>query len=219
MGARNKRTHEGNGTRSSKRIRGLSPESERSCVRMPHLPAEIKSTIAQYLEMCDLKSVRLVSKEWSVLVVPFLFDKVYISLRDCDLQVFMNIVTHPVLRRGPKELIWDVSRFIPFERPRDYFRHLVEGGRHRTWAIFQHPSNRFHEFVNELSYYGYNDTIYEEYQNDDFVKDGLEVWTKQAGHEQANLDSDFFYDTLRFGLQQLNRLQAIAVYSDLWEAI
>ena len=219
MGARNKRTYEGSATRSSKRLRGQSPESERSCVRMPHLPAEIKSTIAEYLEKCDLKSVRLVSKAWSVLVVPFLFDKVYISLRDYDLQVLTNIVTHPVLRRGPKELIWDASRFIPLQRPRAYFHHLMEVGRHGIWNMFEHSSDRFHEFLNDLWKCASSDAIYEEYQDDDFVKQGFELWTMHNGREQANLDSDFFYDTLRFALQQLNRLQAIAVYPELWEVI
>lgn len=84
-----------------------------------------------------------------------------------------------------------------------------------SWTKFDPPSSRFHEFVNAGSGKWFNDVAYEDYQDDDFVKEGFEVWQKHAEREQANLDTNFFYDTLCYGLQHLKRLQTVAVYENL----
>ena len=65
-----------------------------------YLPPELKVAVLAQLDKRDLRTVRLVSREWSALATSPLFDRVYISCRAPDLEVFKNITRHPVISTG-----------------------------------------------------------------------------------------------------------------------
>jgi len=45
----------------------------------PKLPPEVVVLIFSYLQKAELKPLRFVGREFNDLIIPFLFDKVYIS--------------------------------------------------------------------------------------------------------------------------------------------
>ena len=92
-------------TRFSKRIRGLAPASVCSLAQTSYLPLEVKRIILEDATKSDLKLVRLVSKDWCLAAVPLLFDQIYISPRKRDLDVFSDIIDHPILCQAPTSLI------------------------------------------------------------------------------------------------------------------
>lgn len=101
--------------RSSRRIQGLEPlvgaDAGTPDMSMPYLPLEIKGHIIKYLNKIDLKTLRHVSKEWSDTATALLFDRIYVSCRSKDIEVFEKITRHPTLRYSIKEMIYDVSNF------------------------------------------------------------------------------------------------------------
>ena len=92
------------GTRFSQRVPGFSSKHQQHS-RIPLLPTEIKCALLAEVTKSDLKFIRLVSKDWCVLATPRLFDKVYISSGDLDLQVFQSITSNPDLCTGVRSLI------------------------------------------------------------------------------------------------------------------
>ena len=75
------------------------------------IPPELKLKVLQQLEKKDIKAVRLVSKQWSICTPNSLFNRIYWSPQDPDLNVFHNIVSDPVLAGCVKELVFDGSQF------------------------------------------------------------------------------------------------------------
>ena len=110
MAVRRKRSAVAN-NRLSKRIRSLAPQSTYPSASLPYLPPELKNVILRNLSKFELKQVRLVSKDWSLATVPLLFDRIYIPPRESNLNIFSQIINHPVLCHGPTSLVWDVSHF------------------------------------------------------------------------------------------------------------
>ena len=69
-----------------------------SCVpdfKIPYLPWEILSLVAESLPKRCLKSLRLASKRVESVAVPYLFDTIYVSNHLKDLEVFQNITSQP----------------------------------------------------------------------------------------------------------------------------
>jgi hypothetical protein len=64
----------------------------------------------------DLKSLRLCSKAWSNLVIPYLFtgqDALFISAHPSDLETFEVVVKNPDLRPRVHKIVWDDTTFDP----------------------------------------------------------------------------------------------------------
>ena len=88
------------------------------------LPLELQLGILKYLNKRDHKVVRLVNKDWSAITSGFLFDRIYWSPQDRDLEVFKAIATHPELAQCVKELIFDGSQFVDGLTKRTYLEAL-----------------------------------------------------------------------------------------------
>lgn len=122
---------------------------------LPYLPAEIKSLVADFLIKSDLKNVRLVSRDWSAPATPSLFDRVFVSPYDKDLQIFANITHDPILASSIKELICDTST-IPELSYEEYFYQLRREVSSITWRPekrfpFRSSSRRINRFVNGIT--------------------------------------------------------------------
>lgn len=87
------------------------------------LPHELKFEILKYLDKIDLKAVRLTSKDCSVCTPHYLFDRIYWSPQDLDLEVFQNIASRRELATCVKELVFDGSQFVEHSKE-DYFENL-----------------------------------------------------------------------------------------------
>ena len=88
------------------------------------LPPELKLNVLRHLGRQDHKALRLVSKDWSVNTSGFLFNRLYWSPQDLDIEVFKSIVTRPELAQCVKEFIFDGSQFVEGLTKRDYFQAL-----------------------------------------------------------------------------------------------
>lgn len=186
-----KRQSEASVTRFSKRIRGLAPESDHQCTRLrsPYLPLEVKHIILEDFNKSELKLVRLVSKDWCLAAVPLLFDRIYISPRERDVDVFIEIVDHPVLCQGPKSLIWDASYCLRRKNQKHYLRRLLHEARYIHPHRFDDPSTQYEKFINACYDMKYGaeamDGVLFKYQHAAFVEEGYKIWQENTFFERS----------------------------------
>ena len=93
---------------------------------MTDLPNEILLEIFQHTEKRDLKSVRLVNKQWSYSSVDHLFTKVFVSLHRLNLEVFEKITQHPIFRTTVRTLEYDTIYFSPTLTLLEYARTMCD---------------------------------------------------------------------------------------------
>ena len=236
------------GLRTSSRLApGLPPQSgaadstrSSSKADTPYLPSELKAHVARFLVKSDLKSLRHVSKQWHAMATPLLFDKVYVSPRKKDIQIFSHITNHPLLRLSVKELVCDVSK-IPNFSLGGYFIHLHAMWGYLTSALrmehpFNGPHSGFNRFINAIIRYqifpqGYfsssaNDYIIEGYlsrfANEDYIIEGFQRWQELAAEERGALKGGLhgtYYSDLCSGLHRLPNLQSVKIDNEMWHKI
>ena len=78
---------------------------------LPYLPTDVLALIFPHISKKDLKTVRLVCRLWSILAVPQLFNRTYISSRPKDLESFRQWSSRNACCEAVKELIFDSSMF------------------------------------------------------------------------------------------------------------
>lgn len=75
------------------------------------LPNELWIIIFTFLKKNNLKSVRRVCQRFSLLAGPLLFDRVYVSAHQINMDVFAEIAQHPTLSLYPRVLVYQVVQF------------------------------------------------------------------------------------------------------------
>lgn len=207
-------------TRFSKRIRGLAPEIAYSYTQTSYLPLEVKRIILEDFTKLDLKLVRLVSKDWCLAAVPLLFDRIYISPKKRDLDVFIDIIDHPVLCQAPRSLIWDATYFLPRKDQKHYMKRLLHEARFIHRRKFDDASTPYQHFINAC--FDMKDgaeareRVLSDYQHAAFVEAGFKVWQENAIFAQFFYKKGYFYSALCDGLRKLDRLRSVVVTSNLW---
>ncbi|CAF9936139.1 MAG: hypothetical protein ALECFALPRED_006711 [Alectoria fallacina] len=218
---RSSRLARGAGILSAIADSALSPPKTGS----PYLPAEVKGLVAECLQKSDLKSLRYVSKQWHAMATPSLFDRVYISPRDKDIQVFSNVTKHPVLRSSVKELICDISE-IPELSHEEYFYDLCDELRYITASLstkhpFNSPHPRLNNFVNAIIRDKMTrGVMFSKHANDRLVVEGYQLWQELAVEERQNLkvgSHGIFFSDLCSGLLRLPNLQSVKMDDDIWD--
>ena len=182
------------------------------------LPVELQKIIFKYLKKYELKQVRSVSKICSSLATPLLFDRVYISLKRLDLEVFAQCAAHPVISSTIQEIIFDVSHFDP-NMTRLNYCHLLAYFIPRQCYLkpFENPSHPYHFFVNEYCARNSNvDDVCSNHENDAFVVEGFQVWQNHAWHERYAMENGLFLRTLHTGLQNFSKLSSIVMTNELF---
>lgn len=190
----------------------------------PYLPLEVKILVGKFLEKSDLKSLRCVSQEWHAMATPLLFDKVYVSPRHQDLQIYSHITKHTLLSTSVKKLVCDVSH-IPALSHGTYFDRLCEQLRAMTPALsmqspFTSPHAWLNEFLTAFQRAGRSRrTILSQYANEEYIKDGFLLWQELAKADRQFLHGGAhskYYSDLCSGLHQLSNLQSVSMKNDIW---
>lgn len=204
----------------SRRI-GL-PEDDSTTEETVYLAVELKIMITDYLEYNELKVLRLVSRDWSSVVTPMLFEHVYISPRREDLEIFNNITRHPVLSTYVKEVAYDISRFQVGISPRAYFNRLCENLKKcfidRSLSV-DWPCDHL---VTALKSGGSQNEIYEKHKDDKFVDEGYREWLRHAWYEEWTTRTPWtgtqgiLVETLCEGLTRASKVSEFVVTGILW---
>lgn len=144
------------------------------------LPQELLLAILECLEKKDLKQVRLVSKLWCPVATELLFDRIYFSAHEKDLDVFNKIGGHPLLRKAVRELVYDTTTF---RDPPNYDAYYdIQAAEMRLLASdwcetpFTYPDAEVESYIEDLKSPSYRrpgpgspDGIYVKHKDDRFL--------------------------------------------------
>ena len=207
--------------RKSRRIQGLAPQIDEPPTKAVYLPPELKANVLAQLDKRDLKSVRLVSKEWNALAIRPLYDRVYISCRAKDLEVFENITRHPVISTGIRELVYDGSLFQMGMTISDYFWHLHRCLFDITLGLESGPFNCANNEINKFIADYRNKAVslrglYDRHIRDDFIVEGHKNHQNYAEAERHAFETGFFLSRLCGGLRRLENLRSVILNNSLW---
>ncbi|MCJ1480696.1 hypothetical protein MMC06_000851 [Schaereria dolodes] len=176
-----------------------------------YLPNEILTLIFSSLCKLDLKSVRLVSQLYSAVAIPHLFDRVYISPREKDIEVFCAIVENSRYRNAVKELVFDGS-YLDYELDQEQYLSDLRGDIH---AYCDSGSDRdglephVTELLDGMESRG-------KLLDNKLVMEGYDAYHKAAKVQRALTISGEFLTSMRLGMQQLNRLESVVVSDMCW---
>ena len=199
----------------------LSPQQTGSL----YLPPELKGLVARCLRKSELKKLRLVSRQWHVMATPLLFDRVYVSPREKDLQTFSNITKHPVLSRSIKAMICDISE-IPEYSYEEYFHFLCYEKRAMAFDLskkhpFKGPYPALGRFLNAVIRGTISQPkMFSRFGNYKFIREGFQIWRQLAAEESQYLENSEhgrFFHELYSGLSRLPNLQSVNIGDDLWD--
>ena len=221
-----------NSCRSSRPIRCVGDQSDiADSVLSPqqtgslYLPPELQGLVAKCLHKSELKKLRLVSQQWHVMATPLLFDRIYVSPREKDLQVFSNITKHPVLSRSINAIICDISE-IPEYTYEEYFHMLCFEKRAMAFELskkhpFRGPYPALNRFLNAVIRRSISPPkMYSTFGNYKFIREGFQNWQQLAAGESQyleHLEHGKFFHELYSGLSRLPNLQSVNIGDDLWD--
>ncbi|KAG6999221.1 hypothetical protein G7Y79_00036g071770 [Physcia stellaris] len=203
-------------------MQGLPPSMDLPADLKPwidvNLPTEIKTSVFELLDKADLKQARLVSSSWYPLATRLLFDRVYISPKSLDIEVFMECVRHPVIKESIKEIIYDVTYFDASVSLREYLFKLKNEVFLTFWSKpIEKPSHPFHHFINQSQSEDCDkDELYHAFENEAFIIEGYRVWQEYAYQGQDYMEKGFLMELLRRGLRDFSRLSSLAVKDGLF---
>ncbi len=193
----------------------------------PVLPIELIIQAFSHLEKHELKSVRLVCKTWAHYASERLFDKLYISPRKEDINVFELVTQHPQLRRCVKKLEHDATRFSQEPTIERYIlRQLRSTPLDTEDFMNMHEIRNKHsldpqidEYLGELISYHYdkeNPWLHKKLKPFNFIIEGYRVWQECAAYQQRCIESGDYLRILVHGLRNLDRLESVHVCQE-WD--
>ena len=205
--------------RSSCGIQGLAPHIDIPSSKAVYLPHELKVAVLAQLDKGDLKTVRLVSKEWNALATRPLFDRVYISCRAHDSEIVKNITRHPVISTGIREPLYDGSFFIKNFSFRDYFDDIYEGV--VSFATYCQPGTTLHSKDAQINnWFRYcrrksidDSKFYRCHGNDTFLVEGRQIYKDCAAFECHYREGGGLLDDST-GLGSLRNLRSVVLSHD-----
>ena len=177
----------------------------------------------------DLKQVRLVSKDWCELVTGRLFDTIYISPHEKNMEVFKEMTGHPVIAGAIRSLFYDTVHFRRFYSQDEYWVSLFH-----TWIIDIARSWRKETFIcsdpqiNTLikqckmaldtsEPWSRIERVRILHRNDGFVKAGYTNYKRNAMCERRTLRDETFLTGLCVGFSTLNQLASICLGETPWD--
>ena len=193
----------------------------------PYLPLEVKGIIAKFLCKSNLKTLRCVSKQWHAMATPLLFDQVYVSPRNKDIQIFSHITKHPVLSRSIKRMICDVSNVLDLSHEW-YFDDLCDQFRDMTISLseknpFNSPHSGVNKFANAIIRAKRSwSNLFLSYAHDDYVLEGWQLWQDLAKEERDALEhgrDGMYFSDLCSGLHRLPNLQSVLIDNEMWSKV
>lgn len=222
MSAQKTRPMENKPRRSSRRIQGLAPLIDTPFQRTVYLPTELKVAVLAQLDKRDLKTVRLVSKEWNALATTPLFDRVYISCQAIDMEVFRNITTHPDMSAGVRELVYDGSLF---RKDIDFKNYCYKVYRQVRWIVppwgpdtpFKSVDVQINKFVQDYreKKIGFS-KLYKTHKMDTFLVEGYRKYRDHSAFEYHTIERGWLFDHLCTGLRSLINLRSVVLGQKMW---
>ena len=187
------------------------------------LPPELKEEILQHLGKPDLKAVRFVAKDWSACAARYLFNRIYWSPQDKDLDVF-NSLANAKFAGSVQELVFDGSQFSIDISEMFYFRHLCQ---HIYWlcsywpgisqlAKSRHPM--FSHLVNAIWSFIEDDNVLPEsvtgdlwntYDGRQIIEEGYAKWGELALRQRNRMGDPGFIALFASGLAKLRKFHSI----------
>ena len=213
-----KRRKQGSKQQNNKRSRQKTGTTDKPILSLDSkLPIELQLIILGYLKKKHLKKVRLISQRWCSLAIPLLFDKVYISYRLLDLQVFRQCAAHPVISQAIKEVVCDVSHFRVDLTLEEYLDRLTSDLSKIFYKEkpFERPNQPFHHYVNAVI--SDLDDFQSSHQNDDFVVEGYRVWRAHATFEELASQEDKLLTGLLYGFEAFVNLRSVIIDNCLFK--
>ena len=220
-----KRRQQGSKQQNNKRSRQKIGTTNKPILSLDSkLPIELQLIILGYLGKEDLKKVRLVSQRWCSLAIPLLFEKVYISYRLLDLQVFRACAAHPVISQAIKEIVCDVSHFRVDLTLEKYLDQLTSDLSEIFYneKPFEHPNHQFHHYINAVIsdpslYSSDRDEFQSSHRNDEFVVEGYRVWRAHATFEELASQGGLLLTELCYGFGAFDNLRSVIVEDCLFK--
>jgi len=146
---------------------------------------EVFQSILQPLNNKDLKSLRLVLRDLSDSIFPYMFSRVYISCHEKDLEVLTAIADHERARWHVREMVWDDTAFDPW----------INGLRSYRDRLIQVATLKTHQV----------DT--------DAIAQAYSFWSAEAARFKANRAGEKDRRALELCVSRFPRLQHITLLS------
>ncbi|MDI1487150.1 MAG: hypothetical protein OHK93_006418 [Ramalina farinacea] len=210
-----------------------------------YLPSELMHKIYESCDKNTLKSVRLTCRDWNHAVIPLLFDRVFISARKQDLEVFHNITACEHLAANIKELHIDATRafldmseelymanlLAQFTRVFDRLARSVADSEPMNVIRLQTKGYRIVFSFTEVpmplgcrrtaDFRAYKDSDDIEETHDCFlevIRESHATYLAMAEAEEEVLHSETgLMSKLQSGVKRLTRLQSVIVDDGIWE--
>lgn len=197
------------------------------------LPNELLLGILQDLDKSDLKGARLVCKTWSCLSAEYLFNTIFISPHQLNLEVFKNISQHPLLCRCVKKLEYDGVYFSPKKTLSDYITNLwdilytkltlAEGIQDAQLLIHSDDPHINYFLALVQDQYIHHLPILEKvtesmYLDFDFIQEGYREYQALAALSEDWVDKPEFQKVFVSGLKRLERLNTVTL-RDYWDLV
>lgn len=162
-----------------------------------------------------------VSKLWCSIASIYLFEKIYVSANQEDLDVFQAVAQHPNLRQHVRILSYDGSFFYSHMARKEYTRHLLlKKPPERFFAVidstYVYPDRDTEEWIRHTPITPSADPKWKMFRNCKFINDGLNNYRDHADKQKELLATGKFFKTLVDGLKCLGSLQSITLRSG-WE--
>ena len=185
-----------------------------------HLPNELVLEILQSSDRTDLKSARLVCKNWYLCASRFLFDKIYIAPNEIDIQVFEAITQHPILGKCVRHLVYDASVFASDISKEsylvDFFQQMLlvkkmgEASPDNTDPQIVDLINHYIRSSTELVWH-WQDPKIAKWKDHSFFHPGYQAYQEHSVYQRRALQSGSFLQTLVLGLSRLSCLESVSL--------
>ena len=215
--------------RTSARLRGLQSEDERRrlievkpSTNVSYVPPELFGLIAEYFEKSELKQLRLVSQHFYHAATPRLFDRIYISPRHEDIEVFREITSRKELSCYIKSLHYDVSHFQSMDTQGEY---LYEVCRKLDSDLFIRATETtiFPQGMVPLvkdfkrSLLEYPDDPDKRYPNTSkWLANAYAEWNQLSLEEVSTFNNKSFFTTLVEGLSHMTSIKSLVFDNYFW---
>ena len=188
--------------------------------RLPYLPPEILQNAFAHLENGDLKPLRFVSQEWDDLIRPLLFQKIWISPHEKNVEVFREITRNPRLNKSIRKLVYDVCRFHYLDHE-EYFKAFVKCIKESSWCWRRRrrmfgQSLDFDHLLKDVDNGQAHADLFEKHGSNGVILNGFKEWQVLRRYAWRNVPSGMFCDALSEGLQSLPQLRTVETEDNIW---
>ena len=191
-----------------------------------NFPPEVLLEVFRNSGKTELKSARLVCKEWSWCAAEYLFAKLFVSPHKINLETFQLVSQHPILQKCVRHLEYDGVRFSSDLGLSAYIDLIIR----EPLAALETPSDgddlevkeffsMAHNLIDDdgfISDEGLTPEEEERCKGFEFIQRGFRHYKSQAEFESECLNGRDFSTILCDGIKQLPVLNAISI-NGVWE--